>query len=53
MEQARQNTRDFRGLRMIEQTRQNLRYGLRSLGKNRALTAVLVFIYNCPDVAAI
>ena len=43
MEQARQQTRDSRGIRMIEQMLQDLRYGLRSLGKNRAFTAVFVF----------
>lgn len=43
MEQARQQTRDSRGIRMIEQMLQDLRYGLRSPGKNRAFTAVFVF----------
>ena len=43
MEQARQQTRESRGIRMIEQMLQDLRYGLRSLGKNRAFTAVFVF----------
>ena len=43
MEQVRQQTRDSRGVRMIEQMLQDLRYGLRSLGKNRAFTAVFVF----------
>lgn len=43
MEQARQQTRDSRGIRMIEQMLQDLRYGLRSLDKNRAFTAIFVF----------
>ena len=43
VEQVRQQTRDSRGTRMIEQVLQDLRYGLRSLGKNRAFTAVFVF----------
>jgi predicted permease len=43
MEQVRQQTRDSRGTRMMEQMLQDLRYGLRSLGKNRAFTAVFVF----------
>ncbi|HEY6849294.1 MAG TPA: ABC transporter permease [Terracidiphilus sp.] len=43
MEQVRQQTRDSRGTIMIEQILQDLRYGLRSLGKNRAFTAVFVF----------
>ena len=42
MEQVRQQTRDSRGIRMIEQMLQDLRYGLRSLGKNRAFTAVFI-----------
>jgi predicted permease len=42
IEQVRQQTRDSRGTRMIEQMRQDLRYGLRSLGKNRSFTAVFV-----------
>ncbi len=42
MEQVRQQTRDSRGTRMIEQIRQDLHYGLRSLGKNRGFTAVFV-----------
>jgi predicted permease len=42
MEQVRQQTRDSRGTRMIEQMRQDLHYGLRSLGKNRGFTAVFV-----------
>ena len=43
MEQARQQTRESRGIGMIEQMLQDLRYGMRSLGKNRAFTAVFVF----------
>jgi predicted permease len=43
MEQVRQQTRDSRGIRIMEQMLQDLRYGLRSLGKNRAFTAVFVF----------
>jgi predicted permease len=42
MEQARQQARDFRGIGMIEQLYQDLQYGLRSLGKNRAFTAVFI-----------
>ena len=42
LEQVRQQTRDSRGIRMIEQMLQDLRYGLRSLNKNRAFTAVFV-----------
>jgi putative ABC transport system permease protein len=42
MEQVRQQTRDSRGIRMIEQMLQDLRYGLRSLGKNRGFTAVFI-----------
>ena len=42
LEQVRQQTRDARGTRMIEQMLQDLRYGLRSLGKNRGFTAVFV-----------
>ena len=43
MVQVRQQTRDSRGTRMMEQMLQDLRYGLRSLGKNRGFTAVFVF----------
>jgi predicted permease len=39
IEQARQQARDSRGIGMIEQLYQDLQYGLRSLGKNRAFTA--------------
>ena len=42
MEQVRQQTRDSRGTIMIEQMLQDLRYGLRSLSRNRAFTAVFV-----------
>jgi predicted permease len=42
IEQVRQQTRDSRGTRMIEQMRQDLQYGLRSLGKNRGFTAVFI-----------
>jgi len=42
MEQTRQQTRDSHGTGMIEQFIQDLQYGLRSLGKNRAFTAVFV-----------
>jgi predicted permease len=42
MEQTRQQTRDSRGTGMIEQFIQDLQYGLRSFGKNRAFTAVFV-----------
>jgi hypothetical protein len=42
IEQVRQQTRDSRGTRMIEQVRQDLHYGLRSLGKNRGFTAVFI-----------
>jgi predicted permease len=42
IEQVRQKTRDSRGTRMIEQMRQDLQYGLRSLGKNRGFTAVFI-----------
>jgi predicted permease len=42
MEQARQQIRDSRGTGMIEQLHQDLQYGLRSLGKNRAFTAVFI-----------
>jgi predicted permease len=42
VEQARQQTRDSRGIGMIEQFQQDLWYGLRSLGRNRAFTAVFL-----------
>jgi predicted permease len=42
MEQTRQQTRDSRGTGMIEQLHQDLGYGLRSLGRNRAFTAVFI-----------
>lgn len=42
MEQTRQQTRDSRGTGMIEQFHQDLLYGLRSLGRNRAFTAVFI-----------
>jgi predicted permease len=42
MEQTRQRTRDARGTGMIEQIHQDLQYGLRSLGRNRAFTAVFI-----------
>jgi predicted permease len=42
VEQVRQQTRDSRGTIMIEQMLQDLRYGLRSLCRNRAFTAVFV-----------
>jgi predicted permease len=42
IEQVRQQTRDSRGTRMIEQMRQDLHYGFRSLGKNRGFTAVFI-----------
>lgn len=42
MEQTRQQTRDSRGTGMIEQLHQDLQYGLRSLGKNRAFAAVFI-----------
>ena len=42
VEQVRQQTRDSRGTRTIEHMRQDLRYGLRSLGKNRSFTAVFI-----------
>lgn len=42
IEQTRQQTRESRGTGMIEQLHQDLRYGLRSLGKNRAFTAVFI-----------
>lgn len=42
MERTRQQTRDSRGTGMIEQLHQDLQYGLRSLGKNRAFTAVFI-----------
>ena len=42
MEQTRQQTRDSRGIGIIEQFHQDLQYGLRSLGKNRAFTAVFI-----------
>jgi hypothetical protein len=42
IEQVRQQSRDSRGTRMIEQMRQDLHYGLRSLGRNRGFTAVFV-----------
>ena len=42
MEQTRQQTRDSRGTGMIEQFHQDLWYGLRSLGRNRAFTAVFI-----------
>jgi predicted permease len=42
-EQTRQQTRDSRGTGMIEQLHQDLQYGLRSLGKNRAFTAIFIF----------
>lgn len=42
VEQVRQQTRDSRGTRTIEEIRQDLRYSLRSFGKNRAFAAVFV-----------
>jgi predicted permease len=42
MEQTRQQTRDSSGTGMIEQFHQDLWYGLRSLGRNRAFTVVFI-----------
>ncbi|HMG84664.1 MAG TPA: ABC transporter permease [Terracidiphilus sp.] len=42
MEQTRQQTRDSRGTGMIEQFHQDLCYGLRFLGRNRAFTGVFI-----------
>jgi predicted permease len=42
MEQTRQQTRDSRGTGMIEQFHRDLWYGLRSLGRDRAFTAVFI-----------
>jgi putative ABC transport system permease protein len=42
MEQTRQQTRDSHGTGMIEHLHQDLQYCLRSLGKNRAFTAVFI-----------
>ena len=42
VEQAKQAHRDERSLSWIEQTIQDLRYGLRSLGKNRAFSTVFI-----------
>lgn len=42
IEQARQRTRESRGTSALEHLRQDLRYGLRSLGKNRGFTAVFI-----------
>jgi predicted permease len=42
IEQARQRTRESRGTGAVEHLRQDLRYGLRSLGKNRGFTIVFV-----------
>ena len=42
VEPIRQQTRDSRGTGMIEQFQQDLSYGLRSLGRNRAFTAVFI-----------
>ncbi len=42
MERTRQQARDSRGTGMIEQFHQDLWYGLRSLGRNRAFTAVFI-----------
>jgi predicted permease len=42
VEQARQRTRESRATGAVEHLRQDLRYGLRSLGKNPGFTAVFV-----------
>src|SRR6185437_325075 len=42
IEQARQRTRESRGTGAVEHLRKDLRYGLRSLGKNRGFTIVFV-----------
>lgn len=42
MQQTRQQTRDSRGTGMMEQLHQDLQYALRSLGNNRAFTAVFI-----------
>ena len=42
MEQARKSTRESGGTEAAEHLRQDLRYGMRSLGKNRGFTIVFV-----------
>ncbi len=42
IEQARQRTRESRGTGAVEHLRQDLRYGLRSLGKNRGFSTVFI-----------
>jgi predicted permease len=42
IEQVRQRARESRGTRAVEHLRQDLRYGLRSLGKNPGFTVVFV-----------
>src|SRR5579871_6040010 len=42
MEPTRQQTRESRGIGMIEQFYRDFQYGLRSLGKNRGFTAVFI-----------
>lgn len=42
LEQTRQRTRESRGTNAVEHVLQDLRYGLRSLGKNRGFTAIFI-----------
>ncbi|HTX76031.1 MAG TPA: ABC transporter permease [Terracidiphilus sp.] len=42
LDQVRQRTRESRGTGAVEHLRQDLRYGLRSLAKNRGFTAVFI-----------
>ncbi|HLY42484.1 MAG TPA: ABC transporter permease [Terracidiphilus sp.] len=42
LDQARQRTRESRGTNAVEHLRQDLRFGLRSLGRNPGFTAVFV-----------
>jgi len=42
IEQSREECRDARGLRLIEEFCQDLRYGVRALGKNRSFTTIAV-----------
>ena len=42
VEQARQQTRESRGTRLLEQLLQDLRYGVRTLARDRGFTVVVI-----------